>query len=172
MQQYQIISGEDESKTRFEKSGDAGALKSFETAGDGRIGFFAEANFQPPEDFSPQKDEPTRKFGVLLAQLDRIVCLDEMSENLEELDDAVKTGNAARTGALARECAEMCRDCGMISAIEPLLELARLCRKNQIARAAALCARIKNEFEQRRRIFKINLGRLADGGQTNRRAFV
>lgn len=174
MRQYQIIFGEDESKTRFEKSGDRLlASKSFEPTGDGRIGFFAEANFQSAlEDFSPLEFEPTQKFAVILAQLDRIVCLDEMSENLDELDAAVKTGNAARIGALARDCAEMCRDCEMASAIEPLLELARLCRRNQTARAAALCAKIKSEFEQRRLIFKTNLRRLASGGKTNRRAFV
>lgn len=179
MRQYQIIFGTDDAN--LETADGLRAAKQFELKDARRKSFFHETSKSETanaarENFSqissPAEDESKQKFGLLLAQLDRIVCLDEMSDNLEELDRAVEIGNATRIGALARECAEMCSECEMPSAVEPLLELARLCRRNQTARAAALCARIRNEFERRRTVFKSNLRRLAGGGKTSRRAFV
>lgn len=183
MHQTQTSFGSDKSKVRFELSAGEYVSKSFESKDERHANFFAAKNKREKarENFSRSSDaeryaavgenKPEKLFGALLAQLDRIVCLDEISENLERLDAAVRAGDVKRVGALVRECAEICRDCGMFSVVEPLAELARFSRRNRTARAADLCAQIRREFERRRHIFKTNLRHLA-ANANSRGAFV
>lgn len=183
MHQSQINFGGGKSKTRFELSGADYVSKSFESNDERHAKFFASEdgsetereNFSrssdAPRSAAQSENKPEKLFGALLAQLDRIVCLDEISENLEKLDAAVRAGNAKRVGTLVGECAEICRDCGMFSVVEPLAELARFSRRSRTARAADLCAQIRREFERRRHIFKTNLRHLA-ANANSRGAFV
>ncbi len=111
--------------------------------------------------FSIVKDEPKRLFGILLLYLDRIIHLDEMSQNLKKLDTAVERENINEINLIAYECADICIDCGMPAAITPLLELERIEDKTQAARAAALTAQVKSEFDRCNLAFKESLQQLA-----------
>lgn len=118
-------------------------------------------NISPSARCVRAKAEPKRLFDVLLVYLDRIVSFDEMFENLEKLESAVRTGNWRKINRIAYDCADLCRDCEMFSAIAPLLELERVERENQMARAAFLLCSVKRQFERRRVVFNTSLRRLA-----------
>lgn len=122
---------------------------------------FTDNNFSPSAHCVCAKAEPKRLFDVLLVYLDRIVSFDEMFENLEKLERAVRTGDARKINRIAYDCADLCRDCEMFSAIAPLLELERVEHENQMARAAFLLCSVKRQFERRRIVFNTSLRRLA-----------
>lgn len=111
--------------------------------------------------FASVKDEPKRLFGILLIYLDRINYLDEMSKNLKKLDAAIEREYINKINLIAYDCADICIDCGMPAAITPLLELERIEDKTQAARAAALTAQVKSEFDRCNLAFKESLQQLA-----------
>lgn len=94
------------------------------------------------------KRESKQLFDILLGYLDRIVRLDEISENLEKLNVAFESGNTIEINLIAYVCVDLCADFGMAAAIEPLLELERVEHENQMPKAAVLVRRVKQEFER------------------------
>lgn len=85
-------------------------------------------------------DEPEELAEILS------VYLDQMSENLEKLDAAIAAGNAREVDMLAHNCAGVSATCGAVAVVEPLRELERMGRENQLGGAAALHEQTQREF--------------------------
>lgn len=138
--------------------------KSFANESHSKISFFKtsqETFLQSARQFPSAKIESKQLFDILLGFLNRLVYLDEMAEKLEKLDTAIKTGNVSKINSIAYDCAGISAKCGMLSAIEPLLELERVEQTNQMTRAAALRTQIKREFERFRLALERSLERIA-----------
>ena len=103
---------------------------------------------------SPAERKRAQKFSdTLLFYLDQIIYLEEISENLEKLNAAIESGNAARVNLIANDCVGISRSCGMFAALKPLRELERFGDENQMSKAELLSRQVGEEFER----FKITL---------------
>jgi HPt (histidine-containing phosphotransfer) domain-containing protein len=78
----------------------------------------------------------------------------EMAENLNKLDLAIASGNAGEVEMIAHNCAGTSANCGMVAVVEPLRELERLGRTNQLAGAASLKAQVGVGFERIKRFLE------------------
>jgi CheY-like chemotaxis protein/HPt (histidine-containing phosphotransfer) domain-containing protein len=78
----------------------------------------------------------------------------EMAESLMKLDAAIASGNAHEVDLIAHNCAGTSANCGMVAVVEPLRELERMGRENQLAGAAPLTAQVAVGFERIKRFLE------------------
>ncbi|PYS97301.1 MAG: hypothetical protein DMF65_11970 [Acidobacteria bacterium] len=76
------------------------------------------------------------------------VYLKQMTESLERLNAAIKSGDAGQVDLIAHNCAGVSVNCGMAAVVGPLRELERMGRDGQLAGAGSLRARVGVEFER------------------------
>jgi len=96
-------------------------------------------------------DEPEELFDMLS------VYLNQMTQTFEKLDLAIESGNASEVSLIAHNCAGANANCGMTALIEPLRELERIAGESDLAQAATLLPRLREEFERVRLFLKENL---------------
>jgi CheY-like chemotaxis protein/HPt (histidine-containing phosphotransfer) domain-containing protein len=89
------------------------------------------------------------------------IYLVQMSENLEKLTAAIEAGNAGDVNLIAHNCAGTSANCGMVAVVEPLRNLERKGRENQLEGAVILGAQINKEFERVKLFLNENLAQLA-----------
>jgi PAS domain S-box-containing protein len=87
--------------------------------------------------------------------------LGQMSENLEKLTAAIEAGNAGDVDLIAHTCAGASANCGMVAVVEPLRDLERMGRENQLEGAVILGAQINKEFERVKLFLNENLEQVA-----------
>lgn len=105
-------------------------------------------------------DEPDELLDLLLSYFDQIVYLKEISEKLGKLETAIVEENIGRVNFIARECAALGANCGMVTVIEPLRRLERLKNKSQLVNARALNGEVRKELASFNRAVKENLEKL------------
>jgi len=71
----------------------------------------------------------------------------QTTQQLEQLDAAVKAGDAAAVKRLAHSCAGASATCGMQRIVQPLRELERQGAENQLTTAAELFTQVTQEFD-------------------------
>ena len=72
----------------------------------------------------------------------------QMTESLIKLEAAIAQGNAEEVNLIAHNCAGTSANCGMSALINPLQELERMGRENQLTGAAYLSPVVAVEFER------------------------
>jgi CheY-like chemotaxis protein/HPt (histidine-containing phosphotransfer) domain-containing protein len=87
--------------------------------------------------------------------------LGQMSENLPKLTAAIEAGNAGDVDLIAHNCAGSSTNCGMVALVEPLRNLERMGRENQLEGAVILGAQINKEFERVKLFLNENLEQVA-----------
>lgn len=97
---------------------------------------------------------------VLLFYFDQILYLNEISEKLEKLNISIKEGDVSEVNAIALDCAEISRCCGMLAALAPLQRLAQLKKAPGSANSAFLIGVAQKEFRLFRQALKENLTQL------------
>lgn len=117
----------------------------------------SEEELRPAPLFPAARNRPPEFSHALLFYLDQIVYLEEISENLEKLDAAIESGNAAKVSLIAGDCAGISASCGMFAALKPLRELERVEHKNQLPQAVNLSKAVCEEFERFKFTLKENL---------------
>ena len=109
-----------------------------------------------------EKDKPKKLFAILLAYLDQIVYLDELSENLERLDFAIGSKNTVEVCRIAAECAAVSLKCDIFATIKLLLSrLERVEHEYQLTEAASLSRQIGEASEHFRLVIKENMQQIA-----------
>jgi hypothetical protein len=109
-----------------------------------------------------EKDKPKKLFAILLAYVDQIVYLDELSENLERLDFAIANKNTVEVCRIAAECAAVSLKCGIFATIKLLLcQLERIEHEYQLPDAASLSRQIGEASEHFRFVIKENMQQIA-----------
>ena len=112
----------------------------------------AEDGATPPQEISPPVDMERLRLamGEDSEEVSDILCvyLEQMSESLERLNAAIKSGDAGQVDLIAHNCAGVSANCGMVAVMGPLRELERVGRDGQLAGAANMCARVGAEFER------------------------
>jgi signal transduction histidine kinase/CheY-like chemotaxis protein len=96
-------------------------------------------------------DEPEELAGILDAYFA------QMSESLGKLALAIESGNAREVNSISHNCAGVSANCGIVALVEPLRELERRGRENELEGAAALSARVGKEFSRVRTFLEENL---------------
>ncbi|MET0623874.1 MAG: response regulator [Pyrinomonadaceae bacterium] len=76
------------------------------------------------------------------------VYLDQMSDSLEKLNNAVESGDAVEVELIAHNCVGVSATCGMSAVVGPLRELERMGRENRLAGAGRLGAQVGREYER------------------------
>jgi len=87
--------------------------------------------------------------------------LGQMSENLPKLTAAIEAGNAGDVDLIAHNCAGSSANCGMMALVEPLRNLERMGREEQLEGAVILGAQINKEFERVKLFLNENLEQVA-----------
>jgi len=109
---------------------------------------------------------------LLLFYFDQIVCLNEISEKIKELDVAVNSGDLALINSIANECSEISLYCEVDGALASLKQLAQLKTKLQITDAQFLIRRVRKEFARFRFALQENLKTLDKQIQLKKLALV
>jgi PAS domain S-box-containing protein len=89
------------------------------------------------------------------------VYLGQMSESLERLGVALVSGNADKVNLIAHNCAGVSANCGIVALVEPLRELERMGRVDQLEGAIALGAQVGGELERVKIFLRENLEQVA-----------
>jgi two-component system, sensor histidine kinase and response regulator len=110
----------------------------------------------PPVDLARLHDAMGDELGDILD-----LYLGQMSENLEKLTAAIEAGNAGDVDLIAHTCAGSSANCGMVAVVEPLRNLERMGRENQLEGAVILGAQINKEFERVKLFLNENLEQVA-----------
>ena len=74
--------------------------------------------------------------------------LSDMDSNLERLATAIEAGEADEIKMIAHNCAGVSANCGIITMVEPMRELERMGRENQLEGAAALSLQARATFRR------------------------
>jgi|GEM_PF-338153 len=104
---------------------------------------------------SAMGDDPGERAAVLE------IYLDQMVTNLERLEAAIELRDAATVDLIARNCAGVSVNCGMVTIVEPLREIERLACKNRLDDAAVLLRYINREFARVQSFLHRNLKAVA-----------
>jgi CheY-like chemotaxis protein/HPt (histidine-containing phosphotransfer) domain-containing protein len=85
-------------------------------------------------------DEPEEIFTILR------IYEEQMAKDFENLAAAIESGNAKVLYVIAHTCLGASLNCGIIAVLEPLRELERMGRENQLTGAAEVNAQLGREF--------------------------
>ena len=120
--------------------------------------FFADSSkTTPPVEESVEELEPPvdmerfhQALGDDLEEVSEIldVYYEQMAASLTKLDRAIAGGKAEEVNLIAHNCAGTSANCGMIALVNPLYELERMGRENQLRDAIHLSAQVGTEFER------------------------
>ena len=110
----------------------------------------------PPVDLARLHDAMGDELGDILD-----LYLSQTSENLPKLTAAIEAGNAGDVDLIAHNCAGSSANCGMVALVEPLRNLERMGRENQLEGASALAVQISREFERVKLFLNENLEQVA-----------
>lgn len=111
----------------------------------------------PPPVFPAAIDDPKDLFFIMLYYFDKIIYLDEISENIEKFDVSIKAGDIDELNSIAYNCAEIIAHYGIFTALVPLRRLERVKHVTELLNAITLSGQVRKEFERFRFNLKENL---------------